>query len=368
VFSAERSRRERLLRFAKWVEGNSGLTAAFRIVTGEGIRKRIEADAEQEELAREIDDLGLNVYARTVLAADGLTALPVIVQTFGVGRIQSNVALFGWPESSDPLRTASYVGTIREVARLGVSVISLSTDEARWQRFMDTPRKDRRIDVWWEDSDSGRLAVLAAYLCTRSEEWRSARIRLVATPSGNPAVLKEELTSMLYQARIDADVAILTSPTQADLLADTADATLVLTPMHLRRGTIAGPLDTDMMELVKLFPVSAAFHAGSPMVLNTDPSSGIAEELATADAAYEVDAERVRKLEKQLVEAQGHLESIDASANGSAATEAEEALDRIHRRVISARARAERSRWEANQILEASQTGRRTRWKWIRGR
>ncbi len=368
VFSAERSRRERLLRFAKWVEGNSGLTAAFRIVTGEGIRKRIEADAEQEELALEIDELGLDVYARSVLAVDGLAALPVIVQAFGVGRLRSNVALFGWPESDDPERAASYVRAIREVARLGVSVMSLSTDEARWQRFMDTPRKDRRIDVWWEDSDSGRLAVLAAYLCTRNEEWRSARIRLVTTPSGNPSVLKDELASMLYQARIDADVAILPSPTRAGLLAETIDATLVLTPMHLRRGTIVDPLDTDMMDLVRLLPVSAGFHAGSPMVLNTDPSSGIGEELIAAEAAYEVDAERVRKLEKQLSEAQTQLQSIDASADRSAATEAEDALDQIHRRVISARARAERSRWEASQILEASQARRGPRWHWIRGR
>lgn len=366
VFSAEASRRERLLRFAKWVEGNSGLTAAFRIVTGEGIRKRIEADAEQEELAREIDALGLDVHARAVLAVDGLAALPVIVQSFGVGRLRSNVALFGWPESEDPSRTATYVRTIREVARLGVSVMSLSTDEVRWQRFMDTPRKDRRIDVWWEDTDSGRLAVLAAYLCTRNEEWRSARIRLVATPSGNPADLKDELTTMLYEARIEADVTILPSPTRAGLLEETRDATLVLTPMHLRRGTIVDPLDIDMMELVKLLPVSAAFHAGSPMVLNTDPSSGIAEELAAAEAAYEVDAERVRKLEKQLADAQAHLESLDPAVDRSAASEAEEALDRVHRRAISARARAERSRWEADQILESSQSGRQSRWQWIR--
>ncbi len=368
VFSAERSRRERLLRFAKWVEGNSGLTAAFRIVTGEGIRKRIEADAEHEDLVREIDELELDVYARTVLASDGFAALPVIVQSFGVGRLRSNVALFGWPESDDPTKTASYVRTVRDVARLGVSVMSLSTDEVRWQRFMDTPRKERRIDVLWEDSDSGRLAVLAAYLCTRNEEWRSARIRLMAAPAGNPVELKEELASMLYEARIEADVTILASPSRAGLLEATSDATLVLTPMHLRKGTIVDPLETDMMELVKLLPITAAFHAGSPMVLNTDPAGGIAEELAAAEAAYEVDVERVRKLEKQLADAQTHLESLEPDTERSVVAEAEEALDRIHRRVLSARARAERSRWEANQVLASSQSTRESRWQWIRRR
>lgn len=368
VFSAERTRRERLLRFAKWVEGNSGLTAAFRIVTGEGVRKRIEADAEQEALADEIEELGLNVYARTVLATDGFAALPVIVQSFGVGRLRSNVALFGWPESSDPTRTAAYVRTVREVARLGVSVVSLSTDEDRWRRFTETPMKDRRIDVWWEDSDSGRLSLLAAYLCTRNGEWQSARIRLLAAPSGNPAVLKDELTSMLYQARIDAEVAILASPSRTGLLEETRGATLVLTPMHLRRGTIVDPLDTDMMELVDLLPISAAFHAGSPIALNTDPAGGIAEELVAAEAVHEADAERVRKLERQLTEAQAALDSIDASVDPSSAAEAEEALDRVHRRVLSARARAERSRWEVDQVLASSRSTRVSRWRRFRDR
>ena len=72
VFSADPSRRERLLRFSKWIEGNSGLTGAFRIVVGQGIRKRIEADQEQEALQDEIDDLGLDVHARAVLAPDGI--------------------------------------------------------------------------------------------------------------------------------------------------------------------------------------------------------------------------------------------------------------------------------------------------------
>ena len=173
---------------------------------------------------------------------------------------------------------------------------------------------------------------------------------------------------MLYEARIEADVTILASPSRAGLLEATSDATLVLTPMHLRKGTIVDPLETDMMELVKLLPITAAFHAGSPMVLNTDPAGGIAEELAAAEAAYEVDVERVRKLEKQLADAQTHLESLEPDTERSVVAEAEEALDRIHRRVLSARARAERSRWEANQVLASSQSTRESRWQWIRRR
>jgi len=206
VFSADPGRSSRLLRFAKWIEGNSGLTAAFRIVVGKGIRARIEADKEQEELKAEIENLDLDVHARAVLVPDGIQALPTIVQSFGVGRIRTNVVLFGWPESSDEDRLATYVGVVREVARLGVSVVSLSTDEMRWEQFIETPPRNRRIDVWWEDTDSGRLGLLAAYLVTRESEWRHASIRLIADGGDDPDARNSELVAMLEEARIDASV------------------------------------------------------------------------------------------------------------------------------------------------------------------
>jgi hypothetical protein len=362
VFSADPTRRERLLRFATWVEGNAGLTAAFRIVVGEGIRKRIEADREQEELADQIRELGLDVHARAVLAADGFDALPVIVQSFGIGRLRANVVLFGWPESEDPERAETYVSAVREVARLGVSVMSLSTDAQRWQRFTDTPTRDRRIDVWWEDNDSGRLALLAAYLCTRDPEWGSARIRLLACPDGDPRDLRASLATMLDDARIDAEVRLLAAPNREAIIAATHDSTIVFAPMHLRRGTIVDPFDGDMIGLAGRLPMTAAFHAGSPIVLDTDPASGIAEEIAVAEQAASDAAERLTKLEQQLADAHAELEAMDVStATPQDVANAEETLDRIHRRVVSARARSERTRFEADQLLSGNGAGGRLR-------
>ena len=357
VFSADPNRRARLLRFATWVEGNAGLTAAFRIVVGSGIRKRIEADREQEALAAEITALGLDVHARAVLAPDGIEALPVIVQSFGIGRLRANLVVFGWPESTDPDRVGSYVDVVREVARLGVSVVSLSTDEERWQRFRDTPRRERRIDVWWEDNDSGRLALLAAYLCTRASDWSGARVRLLAAGDDDVAI-REELESMLGRARIDATVDVLDRADHDTILAATSDATLVLAPMHLRRETIVDPFDGGMIELAAQLPMTAAFHAGAPIVLETDPASGIAEEIAQAEQAAEDAEDRLATLEHQLATAHDRLESMDVSTTTpEEVASAEETLDRIHRRVVSARARVERTRFEADQILEQSRSG-----------
>ena len=179
AFSADPSRRARLLQFAKWVEGDSGLIGAFRIVQGEGIQKRRELAEEEAALRAQIADLQLDVYGRAVLAADGLEAIPVIVQSFGLGRIHANTVLFGWPETPDTERRDAYVSALRDIARLGINVLSLSSDPRLWSHLEAIPEKRRRIDVVWTDDDTGRLAMLAAYLCTRNEFWEKATKRAI---------------------------------------------------------------------------------------------------------------------------------------------------------------------------------------------
>jgi len=351
VFSADAGRRARLLTFAKWMEGHSGLTAAFRIVVGEGVRKRIETDEQEAALVAEIQALGLEVQGRAVLAADGLEALPVIVQSFGLGRIKANLVLFGWPESPHPDQLGAYVAAIRNVARLGVSVVSLSTDALRWGRLDATRNEDRRIDVWWEDNDSGRLALLTAYLCTRDQHWSTATIRLIARIDGDDDPT-DDLRLMLDEARITADVVTVVSPDRDDIERICADATLVLMPMRLRTGEIIDPMGGDMVELASRLPMTAALHAGAPIKLDTDPESGLAADLAEAEEAVEDARDRVRKLEVSLVKAQSDVDKALREADERTIVEAEDRLEAIRRRAVSAHLRVERAEAEVEKLLD----------------
>ena len=179
AFSADPKRRERLLRFGSWLEGDSGLTAAIQIVVGEGVVKRRERAEQQESLQAQIASLGLDVHGRAVLAPDAMEALPVIVQSFGLGPLRANGGLFGWPEESDETHLAGYAQAVREIHRLGVNVVSMLSDEHRWRALEAVPVRDRRIDVWWQDDDASRLALLSAYLFTRTPDWANATIRVV---------------------------------------------------------------------------------------------------------------------------------------------------------------------------------------------
>ena len=353
VFSADTTRRARLLTFAKWIEGNSGFTAAFRIVVGEGIRKRIETDEQQRELRAEIEELGLSVHARAVLAPDGLAALPVIIQSFGIGRLRSNVVLFGWPESPDANQLVGYTDTVRQVARLGVSVMSISTDQTRWDALDAIAPRDRRIDVWWEDNDSGRLALMAAYLCTRSHEWRHATIRLVATADGDIALHRTAIEDLLSTARFDAEVVVLKQNGGMDIAAASSDAALVLVPMHIREGALVDPHGVEIVAQNADLPMTAAIHAGEPIRLDTDPSSGRSEQISDAEHAVDEATDRLKRLEGNLEELSESIAALRIdSASAAEIRTGEDELERVHRRVLSARVRLDRASADLNELLE----------------
>ena len=357
LFSADPGRRARMLQFASWLEGGSGFTVVFQIVEGEGALMRREAAQRQQVLQREIDELGLDLPARAVLAPDGMDALPVIVQSFGLGSLRANTVLFGWPESPGRVRRAMYVRAVRDVARLGVNVVSVNTDESDWAKLQRVPVKQRRIDVWWQGDGSSRLALLTAYLATRTPEWGRATIRLVLPVNAgeDPEAVRAGVETMLDEARFTADVFALLQPSRRRFVEACTDATLVLMPMRVRDELIIDPFGGDMTELVPHLPMTGGILAGADIDLIAAPDSGEGAVLAAAEDAADEAAERLRVLEQQLeaaeVEVARLTESGDHGAN-DALLEAEEHLERTQRRTLSARSRADMARAVVDGLLE----------------
>ena len=360
TFSANPERRARLLRFAKWLEGESGLTSTFRIVQGEGVQARRELAAEDEQLRGQISELGLEVYGRAVLAADALESVPVIVQSFGLGRVRANTVVMGWPETTDPDRYQAYVHSLRDLSRLGVNVVALAGDAKRWRALEAIPDKERRIDVLWTDDDTGRLAVLTAYLCTRTDFWEQGSIRVLATcnDSTESEATDNTVRQILEKARIEADVETLVSPDQESIVAISHDAALVMLGLRIRGGEMLDYAGRNLDDVVNRLPVTAALMAGTPVHLTTQPDTGIGRELAEAEEAAEDARRRVSILEKHLADAEkvvADLESIPGySPDRKAQLEvAERRLDQVMRRTLSARARVESAEHRVNDLVES---------------
>ncbi len=362
AFSAEPQRRARLLRFASWLEGGAGLTAVVQIVVGQGAVSRKERAEQDAAIKREISNSGLDVHGRAILAPDAMEALPVIVQSFGLGPIKANTVLFGWPETDEPDHLAGYLLAVREVHRLGLNVVNMLSDEERWARLAQLPKADRRIDVWWDGDDASQMALLSAYLFTRTDDWRQARVRLIGgAPAGElVAATRTTLEAMAYRARIAADVECFVHPDEDTVVATSADAAFVFLPARLRRREMVGPFEIDMADVLPRLPTSAAVLAGETFDLASPPESAAHQALAAAEERLDSAEQRVRTLEAQLSGLEDTLEERRARVSSPlyAVTAedvhaAEMRVENATRRLAKARVNLDSARDELRLLTEA---------------
>ncbi len=360
VFSADPDRRGRLLRFAKWLEGDSGLTAAFRLVQGHGAVARKQVADEEQALNDQIRVLGLDVYGRAILVSDGLDALPVVVQSFGLGRVDANITLFGWPESPDPVDRHAYVNSLRDIARLGVNVVALWTDRRRWDKVELTPEKERSILVVWSDGDTGRLALLAAYLCTRTSFWGRATIEVLgeAGEGEDPDLLRNQIARVVEEARIPAEVRVLVQPDADDIVEAGRQASMVLLPMRIRGQELLDRKGHPLDPMMRRLPMTAALLAGTPIDLFAQPDSGEAARLAEAEESVDEARRRLAILERHLAEQESHVEVMAAADPTHPDYQprldaAEKRLDDLFRRTAKARARLESAEALVADLLHA---------------
>ncbi|MDJ0663334.1 MAG: amino acid permease [Acidimicrobiia bacterium] len=358
AFSADPRRRARLLRFGSWLEGESGLTAAVQIVVGEGALKRRERNATELALRSEIDALGLDVHGRAVLAPDAMEALPVIVQSFGLGPLRANTVLFGWPEESDEHHLAGYAQAVREIHRVGVNVVSMLSDERRWSTLEQLARNERFIDVWWQDDDSSRLALLSAYLFTRTREWSRARIRLLAPLPADADIAAETdaLGSMLDAARISAEVVCLANPTIGEVATTSALASFVMVPSALRQGRFVGPFEMDTSVLLNSLPTTAVFIAGTAVDLTAGPETEESIKLRAAEEIVQVAENRLRTLQRQWERLEAEVElRIDGSGwEADDVSAAEQRLRTVGRRILKTQAKLDSARAEVETLLNSN--------------
>jgi len=295
VFSDDPPRRRNLLRFASWIEGDSGLTTAVKILVGQGkkvYQQRAEAEAEFRE---EIEGLGLNAFFKVVVAADFRIGAQTLFQSFGIGPIRANTILLNGPEQlideKDPQGRRQYGRYLSEAFRLGSNVVIFNAQEERWSHVEGLPTQDRRIDLWWWDDATSRLMLLFAYLMTRKDEWSEARIRVLApTPSKGAKRNLENLRQTLEDVRISAEPEVIVEPSIDTVVEQSADAAFVFLPLHVRGSQLVSPLGVSFDEILSRIPLGALVIAAEDIDLEAEPEEGRPGEIAAAlDAAADAD-------------------------------------------------------------------------------
>jgi hypothetical protein len=318
LFSGEPDSRRALLEFAGWIQAGSGFTAAVKILVGQTARPHKERKAAESELREDIENAGLEAFPLVLVAPDYNQAVQLLVQTFGIGPVHANTALFSWTEkfagSAEVYMETVYGRSLRSAYRFGCNLILLSAGVDAWRDLSHQQPENRRIDVWWRDDATGGLMLLLAHLITRNKPWQDARVRLLAA---NPQTREEQsmfttegLQGMLDEVRITAEPLVVEHVDAEEIVACSADAALVLLPFRLRNTDLQDPFGGPLDPLLTRLPVTALILAAEEIDLDAAPEEGEAGERANALDALSDAEKRVAYAEKEVERAGSLMDDL----------------------------------------------------------
>ena len=279
LFSADSERRARLLEFAEWVQGDSGLATAVQIVEGSGPEVLKQRDEQLEALREELKARESNAFPLVVTAPTLDTAVTSLVQSVGIGPLQVNTVISNWIEGTPAVFGETAVGrygrNLRTAFRLGCNVLVLDADAADWATLSETPHADRRIDVWWQDNKTGEFMLLLAYLMTRHEAWSEAKIRVLAPLRDNEdaEARLEAVTAFLEVVRIDAEPIVIEDAEVEALIEQSAGSQVVLMPFAIHAGRFYHLFGDDVMDLLPKLQIVAMALAAQDVDLGADPDT-----------------------------------------------------------------------------------------------
>jgi amino acid transporter len=263
-----------VLRLATSVTGGSGMVTAVGLVEGEGDLESTQGArrAAEEELRDLLRSQHLDAYALVVAAPDFRDAVATLVQAWGIGPVRANTVMVDWyerlPEDSRGRDPLWYGRELLGMLRLGCHVISVNVHGKEWRRVQELASDERRIDVWWWESPSSRLALLLAYLVTRNDDWCDSTVRVLV-----PCEAEQEKRSaraadaLLHEARIDARIETVVDPTTEKLQQLSAESSVVFMPLHIDGMRVVDPLGGELEKIIGELPTTLLVGASGDVSL-----------------------------------------------------------------------------------------------------
>jgi len=308
AFSDNPQRRSQLLRFSSWIEGGSGLTSAIKILEGEGLKMRKLKEEAEAQLQRDIQKDDAHAFPLVVTAPNLEIGLQTVIQAYGIGSLKANTILLNWlgrsPAKILGLDDREVGRNLRAAHHYGCNIVILDVKLDKWNALEEPIGQDRCIDVWWWGDATSRLMLLFAYLMTRNEKWRDAKIRLLAVADGNEdGQTIESLEEMLEEVRIEATPELVKDVDPDTLAEYSADASLAFLPFRIRDNQVLDPFGNSMENTLFLLPVTAMVLAAEDVELDAEPEEGKAGEMAETLDALKAARKLARAAEKEAAEA-----------------------------------------------------------------
>ncbi len=309
AFTKDSERRLLLLRFAEWIGGTTGLISAVTFIAGNALQIVKEKETALAELNSCIREEELKIFPLVVSGPSLSEALEIMLQGYGIGPLKGNIVLCNWygeTMTSFPGLTAMKFGnTLRLAFRSGYNLVVFHGDLLRTGHLFDKEKKERIIDVWWNDDASSRLMLLLAYLMTRSDFWNGATIRLLTV--GNSADLSEKIAlveQQLDDARIPAQPLLVPDMQPETVTAQSGGSDLVFLPFRIRKSMLTDTSGLSLERVLTRLPPVALVMAATDIDLDAEPEEGAAGQLAEA-------IDTLQDLQKRLAKAMDQQQKND---------------------------------------------------------
>ena len=286
VLAQEEELRPRLVEFASWLEGGSGLTSVLKLVEAEGPGLNRARRRAEEDLVRELSAAGRQALPLGVAAPEPDDALPVVLQAHGLGPVRPNLLLTDWPRQVERrglgLKGLRQARLLRTAFRLQVNALALSAPDGAWQALEAISPHDRRLDVWWWGDATSRLMLLLAYLMTRHPRWEEAGIRVLARAGGDHLKRRDQLAAFLEEVRIPAQAVVLEQWDQPAVVEQSCDAAVVFFPLRFGGGRLLDPFGGPLEDMAAGLGICALTRAAEDVDLDAEPEEGRVAEVAQA--------------------------------------------------------------------------------------
>lgn len=295
VFSDSSRRRSRLLQFAAWIEGGTGLTTVVRVLEGHGTEAERRREEALEELTADITDGQFNAFPLAVVGENIDEVIATLVQSAGIGPLRANTVVVNWSTGSAslalPLGAERFTRNLRTAFGLGRNLLILDADAEEWESLERVEDEDRVIDVWWRPNKTGELMLLLAHLVTRSADWHDARIRVLAEPDRGQSSedVSRELSAMLKDFRIEAEV-VVADVDAGSIIRHSGAASLVFLPFGIHGSRFYGPTGDELGDVLHDLPIVILALASQDVDLAGDPDVEPAAEDAEPPSEQEPSA------------------------------------------------------------------------------
>ncbi|MBS3759715.1 MAG: amino acid permease, partial [Desulfobacterales bacterium] len=347
VFSDDPERRKPLLRFADWLQGDSGFATVVHILQGEGAKTRRQKADVVDELTKAIQELDADMFPLAVNGPNIRLALQSLIQSYGMGPLKANTMMTNWIGRSDnppsEYRSRRFGIYLRTAFRQGINILLFSAGKDAWQKLQEMPADKRRIDVWWRGDATSRLMILFAHMVCLNKSCSGAKIRVLDVSadvfvSGKTVA---DLEKTLSEIRITAQPEIVASANADAVAAYSEDAAMVFLPFRLIKDEPRDPFGNELSGLLSRLPVTVAVLAATDIDLSAEPEAGPAGEIADAMDRLEDARKKEKNAEKMAEKASRDVEAaIKAWQRAIEAGESGETIRHLDKEVIEAKNRA----------------------------